>query len=145
MSAQYRTPVADDIPFGFTEADGVHEQTWEEKYQADEATLKARAWSSDLIAAFRTAQGFFARECSDGLREAYGAEWAKVLDQSFKVYAALIDAAAEDDESKSKVRRFPCAAWKAQTYLSRTVLPPLDEKEFSRVSATLARAWRRRG
>ena len=145
MSAQYRTPVADDIPFGFTEADGVHEQTWEEKYQADEATLKARAWPSDFLAAFRTAQAYFARECRDGLQEAYGAEWAKVLDQSFKVYAALIDAAAEDDESKSKVRRFPCAAWKAQTYLSRTVLPPLDEKEFSRVSATLARAWRRLG
>ncbi len=78
-------PDASEIPFGFTEVDGVHEQTWEEKYQADENTLKARAWSSDFLAAFRTAQAYFARECRDGLREAYGADWAKVLDQSFKV------------------------------------------------------------
>jgi hypothetical protein len=135
----------DEFPFGFTEADGVHDQTWHEKYQADEATLKARAWPSDFLAAFRTAQAFFARECHDGLREAYGADWAKVLEQSFKVYAALIDAAAEDEESKSKVRRFPCPAWKAQTYLSRTVMPPLDDEEFDRVSGTLARAWQRLG
>jgi hypothetical protein len=142
---QPNPPDTSEIPFGFTEADDVHEKSWQEKYQADEATLKARAWPSDFLAAFRTAQAYFARECRDGLREAYGADWAKVVDQGFKVYAALIDAAAEDDESKSKVRRFPCAAWKAQTYLSRTVLPPLDEKEFSRVSATLARGWRRLG
>jgi hypothetical protein len=142
---QPTTPDASEIPFGFTEADDVHEKTWQEKYQADEATLKARAWSSDFLAAFRTAQAYFARECRDELREAYGAEWAKVLDQSFKVYAALIDAAAEDEESKSKVRRFPCPAWKAQTYLSRTVIPPLDDEEFDRVSGTLARAWQRLG
>ncbi len=134
-----------EIPFGFIAEDGVHEQTWEEKYQADEATLKARAWPSDFLAAFRTAQAYFARECRDGLREAYGADWAKVVEQSFKVYAALIDAAAEDEESKSKVRRFPCPAWKAQTYLSRTVIPPLDDEEFDRVSGTLARAWQRLG
>jgi hypothetical protein len=134
-----------EIPFGFIAEDGVHEQTWQEKYQADENTLKARAWSSDFLAAFRTAQAYFARECRDGLREAYGADWAKVLEQSFKVYAALIDAAAEDTESKSKVRRFPCPAWKAQTYLSRTVIPPLDDEEFDAVSATLARGWRRLG
>jgi len=145
MSAQPLPPSLSDIPAGFTEADGVHEQAWQEKYQADEATLKARAWPSDFLAAFRTAQAYFARECRDGLREAYGTDWAKVLDQSFKVYAALIDAAAEDEESKSKVRRFPCAAWKAQTYLSRTVLPPLDDEEFNRVSGTLARGWRRMG
>jgi hypothetical protein len=134
-----------EIPFGFVEGDEVHDQTWQEKYHAAEATLKARAWSSDFLAAFRTAQAFFARECHDGLREAYGADWAKVLEQSFKVYAALIDAAAEDTESKSKVRRFPCPAWKAQTYLSRTVMPPLDDEEFDRVSGTLARAWQRLG
>jgi hypothetical protein len=134
-----------EIPFGFIAEDEVHDQSWQEKYQADEATLKARAWPSDFLAAFRTAQAYFARECRDGLREAYGAEWAKVLDQSFKVYAALIDAAAEDAEAKSKVRRFPCPAWKAQTYLSRTVIPPLDGEEFNRVSGTLARAWRRMG
>lgn len=145
MSAQAYSPTIDDVPTGFTEADGVHEQTWQEKYQADEATLKARAWPSDFLAAFRTAQAYFARECHDALREAYGPDWAKVVDQSFKVYAALIDAAAEDEESKSKVRRFPCPAWKAQTYLSRTVLPPLGDKEFERVSATLARGWRRMG
>jgi hypothetical protein len=145
MSAQAYPPTIDDIPHGFTEADGVHEQTWQEKYQADEATLKARAWPSDFLAAFRTAQAYFARECRDGLREAYGADWAKVVDQGFKVYAALIDAAAEDEESKSKVRRFPCPAWKAQTYLSRTALLPLDDEEFGRVSATLARGWRRMG
>jgi hypothetical protein len=144
---QSTPPDASEIepPFGFIAEDGVHEKSWQEKFQADENTLKARAWSSDFLAAFRTAQAYFARECRDGLREAYGAEWAKVLDQSFKVYAALIDAAAEDEESKSKVRRFPCAAWKAQTYLSRTVIPPLDDEEFERVSGTLARAWRRLG
>jgi hypothetical protein len=145
MSAQYRTPVADDIPFGFTEADGVHAKSWEEEFQADESTLKGRAWSSDLIAAFRTAQGSFAREYREPLRTAYGDEWAKVLDQSFKVYAALIDAAADGDEAKSKVRRFDCPAWKAQTYLSRTFLPPLDDDEFKRISATLARGWQRLG
>jgi len=145
MSAQAAPPTIDDIPHGFTEEDGVHEQTWQEKYQADEATLRARAWPSDFLAAFRTAQAYFARECRDGLREAYGADWAKVVDQGFKVYAALIDAAAEDEESKSKLRRFPCPAWKAQTYLSRTALPPLDDEEFGRVSATLARGWRRMG
>ena len=145
MSAQYRTHVADDIPFGFTEADGVHAKSWEEEFQADEGTLKGRAWSSDLIAAFRTAQGYFAREYREPLRTAYGDEWAKVLDQSFKVYAALIDAAAGGDEAKSKVRRFDCPAWKAQTYLSRTFLPPLDDDEFKRIAATLARGWQRLG
>jgi len=145
MSAQSRTPVVDDIPFGFTEADGVHAKSWEEEFQADEATLEGRAWSSDFLAAFRTAQGYFAREYGAALRTAYGAEWAKVLDQSFKVYAALIDAAADGDESKSKVRRFECPAWKAQTYLSRTFLPPLDDEEFKRMSATLGRGWQRLG
>jgi hypothetical protein len=145
MSAQSRTPVVDDIPFGFTEADGVHAKSWEEKFQADEATLEGRAWASDFLAAFRTAQAYFAREYREPLRTAYGDEWAKVLDQSFKVYAALIDAAADGDEAKSKVRRFECPAWKAQTHLSRTFLPPLDDEEFKRMSDTLARGWQRLG
>lgn len=145
MSAQSRTPVVDDIPFGFTEADGVHAKSWEEKFQADDATLEGRAWASDFLAAFRTAQGYFAREYGAALRTAYGDEWAKVLDQSFKVYAALIDAAADGDEAKSKVRRFECPAWKAQTHLSRTFLPPLDDEEFKRMSDTLSRGWQRLG
>ncbi|MGB8508508.1 MAG: hypothetical protein WCD76_08880 [Pyrinomonadaceae bacterium] len=118
--------------------------TWQEDVEADEATLKARAWSSDFLAAFRTAQAYFAREYGQELRREYGAEWVKILDHSFKVYAALIDAAGAE-ESKSEVRRFHLAAWEAQTYLSRTTLPPLSEEDFTRVSGRLSRAWRRYG
>jgi hypothetical protein len=119
---------------------------FEEQHQANEATLRARAWNSNLIAAFRTAKNYFAGEFGDKLREAYGDEWAKVLDRAFEVYAALIDAAAEVDEMKAAVRRFRLPAWKAQTFLSRTTVPKgLDKEGFQRFSEKMGRAWRRYG
>jgi len=144
MSAQ--PSYIDDIPFGFTEADGVHEQSWQEKFQADDPTLRARAWSSDLLAAFRTAKAYFTCQYGEKLRETYGDEWAMILDRSFEVYAALIDAAGKADEHKAKVRRFPLAAWEAQAHLSRVSIPSgLDPAAFKRFTNTLARGWRRYG
>lgn len=146
MVAQSPAHEINDIPTGFTDADGVHAKTWEEKFQADESTLEGRAWSSDLLAAFRTAQAYFAREYHDELRKAYGSDWAKVLDQSFKVYAALMDAGAKSDDSKAQIRRFPLPAWEAQTYLSRVSVPRgLSKEEFERFSAKMSRAWDRLG
>jgi hypothetical protein len=139
-------PDASDIPFGFVESDGVHKKSWQETFQADEPTLWARAWSSDLLAAFRTAKAYFAREYGEKLRETYGDEWAMILDRSFEVYAALIDAAGKADEHKAKVRRFPLAAWEAQAHLSRVSIPSgLDPADFKRFTNTLARGWRRYG
>jgi hypothetical protein len=130
---------------------GEDTQTWQDQLQADDATIKARAWNADLLAAFRTARAYYAREHGARLREAYGDEWAKVIGQAFEVYAALIDAGqhdADEDEArqKSKVRRFQLPAWRAAQYLTRKAVPFLEDfDEFGRTKSTLARAWSRNG
>lgn len=124
-------------------------RTWGEMFKAADKTLRARAWNADLFAAFRTARAYYAKTYGAKLREAYGDEWLKVVNQAFEVYAALMDAAADDDaamRAKSHVLRFPLPAWRAQTYLSRKAVPYIaDEKEFARVRARLRRAWSRHG
>jgi hypothetical protein len=146
MSSRERIRRAEDGTRAQLNADVDDTRTFEERFQADLKTLKARAWNSDLLAAFRTAKSYIAHEFGDRLHKAYGDEWAKILDRAFEVYAALIDAAAEADETKAVVRRFRLPAWKAQTYLSRTRIPRgLDEEGFRRFSATMGRAWRRYG
>jgi hypothetical protein len=123
-------------------------QPWEDKLRADENLLRARAWNADLLGAFRAARSYYAREYGKQLRAAYGSEWLKVVTQAFEVYAALIDAGEDDDDDErrqSNVRRFPLAAWKAQTYLSRKALPYLPAEDFAKAQAALRRGWSRYG
>lgn len=126
-------------------------QMWQDQLQAADAIIKARAWNADLFAAFRTARAYYVRKYGLRLREVYGEEWAKVVTQAFEVYGALIDAGqheADEDEEylKSKVRRFQLPAWRAAQYLTRTVVPYIeDEAEFNRKRSTLTRAWSRNG
>lgn len=127
------------------------EVTFDDTSRADDATIRARAWNSDLFAAFRTARAYYAREYGARLREVYGDEWVKVLSQAFEVYAALIDAGqhegdADEVRQKSKVRRFQLAAWRAAQYLTRKAVPYLEDvDEFNRTKSTLTRAWSRNG
>ena len=125
------------------------EHKWREHAEADAATLTARAWNSDLLAAFGAARSYYARTYGDRLREAYGDEWLKVLTQAFEVYAALIDAGAEDEDEarqKSAVRRFELPAWRAAQFLTRRPVPYIaDPDEFARVKQNLTRAWSRYG
>lgn len=121
-------------------------ETYQELHQADERTLKLRGWASDVIAAFRTAKSYFAREYGDELRGVYGAEWLTVIDRAFEVYAALMDAAAQEEGStKARVRRFRLSNWRAQTYLSRTSAPYMEEEAFRRFKGRMERAWSRYG
>lgn len=130
---------------------GEDAQAWQDQLRADDATMRARAWNADLIAAFRTARAYYAREYGARLREVYGDEWAKVINHAFEVYAALIDAGQHDaDEDrarqKSKVRRFQLPAWRAAQYLTRKAVPYLEDvEEFHRTKSALARAWSRNG
>jgi hypothetical protein len=128
---------------------GEDPQTWQEQLQADDATIRARAWNADLFAAFRTARACYAREYGKRLREVYGDEWAKVVTQSFEVYAALLDA-AESDEGEvvrtASVRRFPLKAYRAGEFLSCKLLPYIeDAAEFQRRRSALERLWSRSG
>jgi RepB DNA-primase from phage plasmid len=125
-------------------------RSWRAKFvAADQKTLKARAWNADLLAAFRAARAHYAKTCGPKLREAYGPEWLKVITQAFEVYAALLDAAQDDEDETRRTalnHRFPLSAWRAQTYLSRKSLPFIaDEEEFGRVRENLRRAWSRYG
>lgn len=123
--------------------------TWEKLGHADDATLKARSWNSDLFAAFRVARAYYAETYGEKLREVYGCEWAKVITQAFEVYAALIDAAEDDEDDarrKSRIRRFPLKAYRAAEYLTGKPVPFIgDPDAFAKRRASLERLWSRSG
>lgn len=117
--------------------------------RADDVTIKARAWCADLFAAFRAARAYYAREYGEELREVYGRDWFKVVMQAFEVYAALIDAAGDDEDEarrKSAVHRFDLLAYRAGEYLSNKSLPFItDPAEFEKRRAAYERLWSRSG
>jgi hypothetical protein len=141
MSAQHIAPPIDDIPHGFTEADGVHEQTWEETDRADDSTIRARRKVGALAASFNAvwhAAGF------DDICKQAGIDSGELR----RVYMTILELAlraedhAEQDGLKpAAVRRFHCTDAAAELTYRREFLGGDTEEEKDRRRKSLARAW----
>ena len=144
MSAQNFAPTIDDITHGFTEADGVHEQTWEEKHQADAFTVKARKKVSALMAAFNSlwhAAGF-----DDICKEAGidAGELRRMYMTILELAMRAEDHAERDGCAPSRVRRFHCPDYAAELCYRREFLRGDSEEEKEQRKKALSRAWRER-
>jgi hypothetical protein len=141
MSAQPIPPTINDIPHGFTEADGVHEQTWEEKHQAEPGTAKARRKVGKLAASFNAfwhAAGFddICKEAeidAGALRRMY----MTILELAMRAE----DHAERDGHTPARVRRFHCPDYTAELCYRREYLRGDTQEEKERHKRTLARAW----
>ncbi len=142
MSAQ-PSPIS-DISFGFTEADGVHEQAWQEKFQADEATLKNRDFTSDFCGAWSAFWQLIAREYSQEIEARWNTPAAPLIEAARSSYMALMSAAIRADKSKARLRRFKCSAAFLWSYRSGELIPDgeRNDPERRRVKQNFARYWR---
>ncbi len=143
MSAQISP--ASDIPFGFTEADGVHEKTWQEELAADPKTVETRKRSSALVASF---SAVFRRS---GIPEA-----CRTLNLDLNEIKALLltgmDAgqraeylAEAENRPCSRLRRFKCAAYRMEMFHKRVNIPlELAEEDKKKWIDSRGRNWRRR-
>ncbi len=144
MSAQ-PSPISDsDIPFGFVEEDGVHDQAWQEQFQADEATLRNRGFTSDFCGAWNSFWQLIAREYSQEIEARWNTPAAPLLESARLSYMSLMSAAVRADKSKARLRRFKCSAALLWCYRSGEVVPDgePDDPERRRVQQNFARYWR---
>jgi len=155
MSAQAYSPTIDDIPHGFTKADGVHEKSWQEKYQADAATLEARGHTSNFCGAWIAFWSHVAREHGPAL-EAESAKMRarkglpgesreqileKVRGAAMALMGALI---RSDSKTKTRLRRDKIPAWQLEcARRGRSVdFAGVPKEEKTRCQNNLSRAWR---
>jgi hypothetical protein len=142
---QPKPPDTSEIPFGFIAEDGVHEKTWQEKFQADELTVRTRKKISALMASFNALWHVadFDRICHEAGIDA---------DELRRMYMVLIELAmrAEEDAERgnyipSATRRFHAADYAAELCYRREFLPSdISEEEKAKRKRSLSRAWRRR-
>ncbi len=102
---QPTTPDASEIPTGFTEADGVHEKSWEEKFQADAETLAARVGFADFCGAWIAFWSHIKREYGPALEAESASVRARkgqpgesreqILVKASRAYMAVISARAK--------------------------------------------------
>jgi hypothetical protein len=121
--------------------------THAEEHEADQKTLDARRWISDVLAASAAVMGYLREVHGEELARLYGQEEAEqIWRNAAAAYRALIDAARRADDGRSKVRRFSLPSWSAEAYRRRVLIPrELSEQDERRIKGTLARAWRRDG
>jgi hypothetical protein len=137
-------PDASEIPFGFTEADGVHDQSWQEKFQADDLTVRTRKKISALMAAFNALwlAASFDRICTDAgidpgeLRRMY----MTILELAMRAE----EDAERDNYTPSATRSFNVADCAAELCYRREYLGGSTEEEKEKRRRSLARAWRER-
>jgi hypothetical protein len=119
--------------------------SFEEPLRADANTVRSRKWACDLFASHAALKSAVREMYGDRLKECFGLEADKILDQAFETIRALVDASGRDDSGSLRLR-FHCAAWMAQQYKSRALLPKdADEEEKRRLRARLERQWGRTG
>jgi len=153
---QPTTPDASEIPFGFTEADGVHEKSWPEVYQADAETLEARGHTSDFCGAWIAFWALIAREYGPALEAESarmrarkglpGESCEQILEKARGVAMALMGTLIRSDSrTKTRLRRAPIAAWQLECARQGCAVDfaGMDEKEEKRQKSSLSRAWRR--
>jgi hypothetical protein len=144
MSAQHIAPTIDDIPHGFTEADGVHEQTWEEKHQADDFTVRARKKVSALMAAFNS---FWHVAGFDDICKEAGIDAGELRRMYMTILELAMraeDHAERDGHAPARVRRFHCPDYAAELCYRREFLRGDTEAEKTKQRASHSRAWRER-
>jgi hypothetical protein len=152
---QPNPPDASEIPFGFTEADGVHEKTWEEKYHADAETLKTRGFTSDFCGAWiafwsHIAKGYGpALEAESARMRARkglpGESCEQILQKASGVAMALMGALIRSDsKTKSQRRRDKIPAWQLECARRGHAVDfaDMNKEEKTRRQHNLARAWR---
>jgi hypothetical protein len=148
-------PDATDIPFGFTEADGVHEQTYQEKYQADAETLKTRGHTSDFCGAWIGLWSHIAREYGPALeaesekmrarKELPGESCEQILEKARTAAMALMGALIRaDSKTKAQRRRDKIPAWQLECARRGRAIDfaEMDEEVKRREQRNLARYWR---
>jgi hypothetical protein len=154
MSAQAYPPTIDGIPHGFTEEDGVHEKSWQEKYRADEKTLEARGHTSDFCGAWIAFWSHIAREHGAALeaesarirarKGVPGESCERILEKARGAYMAVMGAAVRSDKQRTRLRRFKASA----LYLEATrrgvsydfeSMPPEEKRALV---SNLRRYWR---
>jgi hypothetical protein len=141
MSAQTYPPTIDDIPHGFTEEDGVHEQTWEEKDRADDFTAKARRKVGKLAASFNAFWHVagFDDICKEAEMDA--GELRRMYMVILELAMRAEDHAEKDGHKPGAVRRFHCPDYTAELCYRREFLRGATQEEKERHKRTLARAW----
>lgn len=142
MSAQPTPPTVDDIPTGFTEADGVHAQAWEETDRAADVTIRARKKVGALAASFNAVwhAADFDRICREAGIDS--GELRRVYMTILELAMRAEDQAERDGLTPGAVRRFHCADSAAELCYRREFLGDGTEEEKERRRKTLARAWR---
>jgi hypothetical protein len=152
---QPTTPDASEIPTGFTEADGVHEKSWQEKYQADAETLKARGFTSDFCGAWIALWSRIALEYGPALeaesarmrarKKLPGETCEQILQKASGVAMALMGALIRSDsKTKSQRRRDKIPAWQLECARRGHAVDfaDMNKEEKTRRQHNLARAWR---
>ncbi len=121
--------------------------THAEEHEADQKTLAARRWISDVLAASAAVMAYLREVHGEELARLYGQEQAEeIWRNAAAAYRALIDAARRADDGRSRLRRFSLPSWAAEAYRRRVLIPRgLTEQDERRIKGTLARAWRRDG
>jgi hypothetical protein len=151
---QPNPPDASEIPFGFTEADDVHEKTWEEKYHADAETLKTRGFTSDFCGAWIALWSSIALEYGPALeaesarmrarKELPGESCEQILEKARRAYMAVMGAAVRSDKQRTRLRRFKASA----LYLEATRrgvsydFESMSPEERQTLQSNLRRYWR---
>lgn len=154
MSAQPSYYV-DDLPMGFTEEDGVHAQTWQERDQADEETLRARGFTSDFCGAWTAFWSHIADKYGPALEAESvrvraldglpGEPCDRILERARAVYMAVMGAACRVDKRNPKLRRFQASAF----YMEATRrgvsydLKSMSTEDAVRLRSNLERNWRK--
>jgi hypothetical protein len=144
-----------EIPFGFTAEDGVHDQTWQEKYQADAETLSARGFTSDFCGAWIAFWSHIACEYGPALeaesvhmrarKELPGESCEQILQKASHVAMALMGALIRSDsKTKSQRRRDKIPAWQLECARRGHAVDfaDMNKEEKTRRQHNLARAWR---
>ncbi len=137
-------PDASEIPFGFTEADGVHEKSYQQEAGADDLTIKTRKKVSALVASFNAlwhVAGF-----DDICKEAGidGGELRRMYMVILELAMRAEDHAERDGCAPSRVRRFHCPDYAAELCYRREFLRGDSEEEKAKQRAAHSRAWRER-
>jgi hypothetical protein len=154
MSLQQLPPDVSEIPFGFVEADDVHEQTWQEKYHADAETLKTRGFTSDFCGAWIALWSHIARGYGPALeaesarmrarKELPGESCEQILEKARRAYMAVMGAAVRSDKQRTRLRRFKASA----LYLEATRrgvsydFESMSPEERRTLQSNLRRYWR---
>jgi hypothetical protein len=151
---QPNPPDTSEIPFGFTEADDVHEKSWQEKYRADAKTLEARGHTSDFCGAWIAFWSHVAREHGPALEAESarirarkglpGESCEQILEKARGAYMAVMGAGVRSDKHKTRLRRFKAGAF----YMEATRrgvsydLESMPSEEKRTLESNLRRYWR---